>query len=327
MNEPLVSIIIPVYNAAAYLDETIQSALNQTWPNKEIIIVDDGSTDNSLEIAGKYRSARVGIYHQANKGASNARNTGLKHCTGDFIQFLDGDDLLGNEKIEKQLKVIAGQNETLAIGDIVYFNHGSDPYKSSAGKEWYDDTCFEPIDFLIKLYGGALIGENYGGMISIHSWLTPKSVLQKAGEWNEELTVNDDGEFFCRAVLAGRRVCHIPGALNYYRKFESKGSLSSRKDIDAAKSVLKTIDLLAETMLSKTDGPTARIVLGRLYWENAFNFYPSHRQLAAEAIKKAKKLAPGLKYDLYHKGLNQKLAALLGWKTVRYLQHVKSKIR
>jgi glycosyltransferase involved in cell wall biosynthesis len=88
MPNPLVSIIIPVYNAASFINETINSALQQTWPNKEIIIVDDGSTDDSLILAKKFEGDIVKIFSQQNKGASAARNKGLAEAKGDYIQFL-----------------------------------------------------------------------------------------------------------------------------------------------------------------------------------------------------------------------------------------------
>jgi glycosyltransferase involved in cell wall biosynthesis len=100
-----VSIIIPLYNSEKYIAETINSALNQTWENKEIIIIDDGSTDKSLVIAKSYERVNVIVISQQNKGASAARNVGIKNSKGDFIQFLDADDLLSTDKIEAQMKI------------------------------------------------------------------------------------------------------------------------------------------------------------------------------------------------------------------------------
>ncbi|HZX58320.1 MAG TPA: glycosyltransferase family A protein, partial [Mucilaginibacter sp.] len=109
MDQPLVSIIIPVYNSEKHLAETISSALEQTWPNKEIIIVDDGSADNSLAIAKSFASENVKVFHQPNKGASAARNKGIQEAKGDYIQFLDADDLLMPNKIAAQVKQLAGK--------------------------------------------------------------------------------------------------------------------------------------------------------------------------------------------------------------------------
>jgi glycosyltransferase involved in cell wall biosynthesis len=96
---PLVSIIIPAYNSEEFLGDTVRSALAQKWPNKEIIIVDDGSSDGTLELAKKFESRDVKVLTQKNRGAACARNAGLALAQGDFIQWLDADDLLAPDKI------------------------------------------------------------------------------------------------------------------------------------------------------------------------------------------------------------------------------------
>ena len=89
-----ISVIIPVYNVEKYLDKCIMSVINQSYKNLEIIIVDDGSTDNSRVLCDKYAKIdnRIKVFHKKNGGLSDARNFGLKHATGEFIAFLDSDD-------------------------------------------------------------------------------------------------------------------------------------------------------------------------------------------------------------------------------------------
>src|SRR6267378_3785357 len=101
---PLVSILIPAYNAERWVDDTIRSALAQTWPRKEIIIVDDGSRDQTLSIARQFASKNVFIATQQNQGVCAARNKAIELCQGDYIQWLDADDLLGPDKIAKQME-------------------------------------------------------------------------------------------------------------------------------------------------------------------------------------------------------------------------------
>ena len=105
MNPPKVSILIPLYNSENYIEETIQSCLNQTYENIEIIIVDDGSTDKSLQIAKSFESGKLKVYSQPNSGACKARNLAFEKSIGDYIQYLDADDLLSENKIENQRKV------------------------------------------------------------------------------------------------------------------------------------------------------------------------------------------------------------------------------
>src|SRR6516162_381108 len=104
--DPLVSILIPAYNAGEALAETVESALAQTWPNKEIIVVDDGSKDSTLSIARQFASRGVTVITQKNQGAAATRNNALAASRGDFIQWLDADDLLVPEKITKQMQAL-----------------------------------------------------------------------------------------------------------------------------------------------------------------------------------------------------------------------------
>ena len=120
-----VSIIIPVYNIEKYVAKCLDSVTNQSYPNLEIIIVDDGSTDNSLKICKEYqkKDKRIKIIHQENKGLSGARNRGFKESTGDFIWFVDGDDYIEYNSLE----VIKSY---LKKNDIIVFN-----YKKINGKK------------------------------------------------------------------------------------------------------------------------------------------------------------------------------------------------
>lgn len=117
----LVSILIPVYNSEKWIAETINSSINQTWSNKEIIIVDDGSTDNTLQIAREFQSKSLMVITQkTNRGASAARNNALSYAQGDYIQWLDADDLLHPNKIEYQFKQIEKDKDTGILFSSAY---------------------------------------------------------------------------------------------------------------------------------------------------------------------------------------------------------------
>src|SRR5882762_10159051 len=104
--KPLVSILIPAYNSQDWIADTLRSAVAQTWETKEIIVVDDGSSDQTLAIAGKFESSTVRIVGQKNQGAASASNTALSLCRGDYIQWLDADDLLAPDKIAQQMAAL-----------------------------------------------------------------------------------------------------------------------------------------------------------------------------------------------------------------------------
>ena len=112
-SRPLVSVIIPCYRQAHFLGEAIESVLNQTYPNREIIVVDDGSPDNTADVAGRYSAVR--LIRQENQGVSAARNTGIKESRGEYLVFLDADDRLRTEALEAGVSCMAEHPESMLV--------------------------------------------------------------------------------------------------------------------------------------------------------------------------------------------------------------------
>jgi hypothetical protein len=212
----------------------------------------------------------------------------------------------------------------LGLCTTIHFQDGTDPFSFPVNHEWIAEGTDDPADFLIKLYGGSLIGPQYGGMIQPNCWLTPRHLIEKAGLWNEARCPDDDGEFFCRVVLASKGIKYSFEGVNYYRKFQNGKSLSGQKSHDSCNSILKATDLKTAYLLNKTTDERAKLVLSRLYWENSFDFYPRHTPLAYIAEKKAKELAPDFNYRPYNAGVRSILSRLIGWKAVRYMEYFKN---
>ncbi|MFM6395643.1 glycosyltransferase family 2 protein [Planktothrix sp.] len=103
---PLISVVIPTYNAEKTIEETIHSVLNQTVSDLELIVVNDGSTDSTLEIISKFTDPRLKVFSYPHSGANSARNRGLEQASGEYISFIDADDLWTPDKLELQLKVL-----------------------------------------------------------------------------------------------------------------------------------------------------------------------------------------------------------------------------
>src|SRR5271168_1727479 len=103
--KPLVSILIPAYNAEAWISDSLRSAIAQTWERKEIIVVDDGSKDRTLSVARQFESSQVKVVTQQNQGAAATRNNAFALSEGDYVQWLDADDLMSPEKTAKQMEV------------------------------------------------------------------------------------------------------------------------------------------------------------------------------------------------------------------------------
>jgi glycosyltransferase involved in cell wall biosynthesis len=104
--QPLVSILIPAFNAEQWIADCLRCAVSQTWPRKEIIVVDDGSKDQTLTIAKQFESDFVKVCTQKNQGASATRNNAFAMCQGDYVQWLDADDLMAPEKTASQMEVV-----------------------------------------------------------------------------------------------------------------------------------------------------------------------------------------------------------------------------
>lgn len=147
--EPLISIIVPIYNVEQYVDKCIQSILNQTYQNLEIILVDDGATDCSGSIADSYaaRDKRIKVFHKENGGLSDARNYGLNHVTGDYILFVDSDDFIENIMCERLLTVAISSNADM-VSCNYYIYRGNDDISIHTMSVQDDKRAFTGMDML-----------------------------------------------------------------------------------------------------------------------------------------------------------------------------------
>jgi glycosyltransferase involved in cell wall biosynthesis len=210
--KPLVSILIPAYNAEPWIADTIRSALAQTWPCKEIIVVDDGSRDQTLRVARHFASEAVSVVTQENKGASAARNKALELCQGDYIQWLDADDLLSPDKIDKQMKAVEKHGQrTLISAGWGYFMYRPARAKFTPTPLWCD---LKPLEWLLRKWEHNL-------HMQTATWLVSRELTENAGPWDTRLLSSDDGEYFCRVLLASNGVRFVTDAKVFYRIADS----------------------------------------------------------------------------------------------------------
>ena len=238
---PFVSICIPAYNSEKWIRATIESAINQTWANKEIIVVDDGSTDNTLNILQEFKSDLVKIVTQKNKGACVARNYALSLSNGDYIQWLDADDLLAPDKIELQLKEVnfTKTTDVLLSSSFAKFYTNTNYARFIPNSVWEDLT---PQEWLIRhLRDGAIMFP--------HAWLVNRSIIKKAGKWNESLLLNQDGEYFSRVVASSQFIKFIKDAKCYYRT-GNLTSISNKRSKRKLESLIKANLLSVDNVLN-----------------------------------------------------------------------------
>jgi len=219
---PLVSILIPAYNAEQCLADTVESALGQTYANKEIIIVDDGSKDNTLAVARSFAARGVTVATQANTGAAAARNKAYSLCHGDFIQWLDADDLLSPDKIARQVEALAAvkNKRTLLSSEWGYFMYRPNQARFTPTALWTD---LSPTEWLFRKLDDNL-------HMQTATWLVSREVTEAAGPWDTRLLVDDDGEYFCRILLASEGVHFVPEAKVFYRRMLGSLSYIGRSD-------------------------------------------------------------------------------------------------
>jgi glycosyltransferase involved in cell wall biosynthesis len=316
--EPLVSILIPAYNAASWIGETLRSALAQTWQRKEIIVVDDGSTDDTLQVAKRFESEVVKVVSQPNAGAAAARNRAYSLSAGDYIQWLDADDLLAPQKIARQLALARSltSKRTLISSGWVYFHFRPHRNAIVPTELWADLT---PTEWLFRKMS-----------LNLHmqtaTWLVTRELCEAAGPWNTAMVSDDDGEYFCRVLLASCGVRFVPDAMTYYR-VANLASLSrvgtSQRKLDA---LLATMRLHISYLRSLEDSPRTRAACLTYVQTWLVHFLPDRYGY----LPQLEKLAAELGGTLREPTLSWKYAWLrriAGWKAARTAQLVLPRIR
>lgn len=149
----MISIIVPVYNVAPYLEKCLLNILNQTFTDFEVILIDDGSTDNSGEICSSFakRDKRIIVYHTPNKGVSSARNLGLDKAKGELIAFIDSDDYIGENYLKNLYEAFIENNSDLVIGgEIKYLNDVFTPFHFP--DKTFSQNCFSEMFSIYKIH-------------------------------------------------------------------------------------------------------------------------------------------------------------------------------
>lgn len=248
--KPLVSIIIPTYNRAHLIKETIDSVLAQTYMNWECIIIDDRSNDVTKAILDEYstidnRFIIICKPIELKQGASVSRNFGLKLARGEYIQFLDSDDILADNKIEEQVKILLNEsNFTISTCKWGRFNEIKEPISFYENKRDYINFSNAKDYFdLIGLYGSFFPPLNF---------LMSKELINFSGYWNESLSMNDDGEFFFRLILNSDKIIFSEKTYVLYRD-SSINNLSLLNAENKAISLINSWKIVEALYITKYD--------------------------------------------------------------------------
>lgn len=277
--QPLVSILIPAYNAHEWISESIRSAIAQTWARKEIIVIDDGSSDNTLSIARQFESKYLKVVAEDNEGVAAARNTALSLCQGDYIQYLDADDLLAADKISSQMSALgpSGSGLTLLSASWGTFFYRYYRAKFTPTALWCD---LSPLEWLTRRF-------EHGTYFQTAAWLVSRQLTEAAGPWNAGLRVDNDGEYFARVVLACDRVQFVPAAKVYYRNAGS-GSVGYIGHSDVKRdSLWRSMQLHIRYIRSLDDSERVRAACLQYLQRNLSVFYPERPDI----VKQVEELA------------------------------------
>jgi glycosyltransferase involved in cell wall biosynthesis len=284
-DERLVSVIIPCYNAAQWLPGCIESVLKQDWP-LEIIIVDDASTDNSRKIILQYSQqypGKIKAVDNTVKGGNNARNLGMQHASGAFIQWLDADDFLMPGKLQAQVNALLQSSEnSIAYSD--WELHQYDEWGRILQKEIKKSAPYP--DYLYEL-----LRNNW---LPPHAYLLRRSVAEQllaVKAWNPDTPISQDREYFTRAAILGAQFIYVPGFYSIYNRWHTQSVSRSRPIQETAKVIVRLLQSFAQEInaqphFSETKKKLyRRVILTQIaYWSSLYNV-PVNEQINLSDIK------------------------------------------
>jgi glycosyltransferase involved in cell wall biosynthesis len=300
--KPLVSILIAAYNAEGTIADSLKSAIGQTWPRKEIVVVDDGSTDRTAEVVRQFKD--VILVSTKNQGLSAAINHGFPLTQGDYIQYLDSDDLLVPDKIELQLAALRESDSRRLLLSSPWAPFY---YRTRSARFVRNSLCqdLSPVEWLLRKMREGIHMQNA-------TWLVSRELAERAGAWDTRLHFDQDGEYFCRVVLASEGTRFVPGTGIYYR-MSGINSVSFVGNSDKKKdSLLLTMKLHIQYLRSLEDSERVR----KACLEYIDVWYPYFYPERPDLVQEAQELALSLGGRLSLPKLSWKYAwmqRLFGW--------------
>lgn len=309
---PLVSVCVPAFNAEKYIIECINSILNQSYKNIEIIVVNDGSTDQTLAILKSINDPRIKIINQKNSGQCAAANRAFAASKGDYIKFFDSDDILSENLIENQIIKLNGRSDAIAsVAWGRFYNNDIKTFFLNPEAVWKD---MKPMDWLVKSL------ENGPNMMQCGLWLIPREILQISGLWDERLSLINDFDFFIRVILASNKILFTENAYLYYRS-GLINSLSAQLSRTSLESALLSTKLGIEQILTFENSHKTRRICANALQQWKYIFYPHHMDLY-QAAKNQIQILGGSDYRFPAGGNTKILTNLIGWKLTKRLKNL-----
>jgi glycosyltransferase involved in cell wall biosynthesis len=273
--------------------------------------VDDGSTDGTADFLKALTDKRIRYLVQDNKGAAAARNAAYRISSGDYIKFLDADDLLSADCIESQVRRIVNEPGSVASGQWGrFFAADASDFTLAPEKIWKD---MEAVEWIV-----ASLIESGSNMVQPGIFLIPRPITEKAGPWNENLSLVDDFEYMTRVLCLTNRLLFCEEAVLFYRS-GLLTNLSAKKSGAHMKSAYLAVHLATRVILERRSDERSRLACANAYQRWAYQFYPRYPYLCIEAEKEIKKLG-GSTIDMGGSKMYLLLCRIIGWKLAKRLK-------
>jgi glycosyltransferase involved in cell wall biosynthesis len=282
-SKPLVSILIPAYNSAEWIGDCIRSAMAQTWTNKEIIVVDDGSTDRTAAVARQFESYGVRVVSQENQGAAAARNTAYSLSKGDYIQWLDADDLLAPNKVALQMAEAEKSGNKRKLFSSAWGKFMYRPWQAQFTPTalWCDLNAVEWLQRKLEL----------NIYMQTATWLVSRELTEAAGQWDTRLNTDDDGEYFCRVLMASDGVQFVRDSKVYYRSFGYNSLGYIGMSAGKCEAQWLSMQMHIAYLRSLDDSDRSRSVCVQYLRNCLLFFYPERLEIIRQAESMAEQLA------------------------------------
>ena len=262
-----ISVVIPVYNVEVYIEECLESVIKQTIKDIEIIVVNDGTKDNSIEKIMKYDDDRIVIINKENGGLSSARNAGLKVAKGKYTYFIDSDDfLLSNKCLEEMYEIAELDSSDIVVGNGYKYYSNDNMQELYRNKNIFKRSAMNSKDFLIKFINSDSM------QIPVYFNMYKTNLLKENNLFFKEGRIHEDQEFITRTFLLSDKVSIYPESFYAYRQREGSIMSGTKKELSVQHTIMNCLELEKYYNDNISDVYLKKVLLNKLVSQMLYSF-------------------------------------------------------